>query len=121
MNINGWQNNIGVELDLPMALRRNDALQSLHLNNITLVGCAPSIEGELRFLRTLKKCHVTHNVLLECIERHLQLNDGRMPNLKQLYLSRADLTLIAWVLPITCFTPSFPVASSAHWPTRCSR
>ena len=91
-------------LDLPVALRHNDSLQSLHLHNIPLVSSVPSIgmtEDELRFMRTLEECDTSYempDVLLECVVRHLELNGGQMPNLKWLFLSRSNLALVACVV-----------------------
>ena len=77
-----------ISLDLPVALRRNDSLKLLQLNFIVRVGSMPSIdvaEDKLRILRMLENCEVrgdpehASNVLLKCIVKYLELNDGCTP------------------------------------------
>ena len=60
----------------------------------------PSIdvaECELCFLRAMETCIMWsgEDILLECIEMYLQLNDGQMPNLKKLQLKKPNLALVA--------------------------
>ena len=86
-------------LDLPAALRNNDALRVIRIDGVSLVGRAPAMavaERELRFVRTLKKCKVwrgTSTALLECIALWLRLNGES--HLKQLELMQTNLALVA--------------------------
>ena len=115
---------VPMSLDLVAALRHNDSLQSMRIFGISLTGRGDAAGSELRFLRHLRVCEVwneEHTVLLACILRHLQTNEGRMPNLKRLALEQTNLALVAGVAALPRFILLFSDASSVRCLTRCSR